>query len=238
LTLKASCQVGDERFVDVGMANMMAGPFNFESGESVARSAALFFNPGFAFAESPSVCDLEVSMWRPKSGSFGESEKVELGQSCYRDERVTSGVCDPSAPAPPPPGPVTTDSLGLDDVVLEVVEPYGSKGDRFQLKLQADARVEKPVDQFSSVNAKVTCKVGNTARVENAYLYGVELYHLDPGETTRMNSTTFTSAAMEKQPRTCEAEFTAGRRFAPSGESDVPLGKWCFKYGKTQKGKC
>jgi hypothetical protein len=238
ITLKAACKIGDVTLVDVGVANLMAGPFRFESGEAVTRSAPLFFSPTFGFSEPPKLCDLQVATWQQKKGTFGDAERILLDRSCYREGRVTSGPCESGRPAPPAAAPVDLDSLEVGQVSMEVVEPYGSKGDRFQLKIQADARVDKPVDQFASVNATVTCKVGKTVRVETAYLYGVELHYLAPGETTRMSGATFTSAPMDKRPQTCEAEFTAGRRFSPSGEDTVALGKWCLRKGITKRGKC
>jgi hypothetical protein len=39
---------------------------------------------------------------------------------------------------------------------------------------------------------------------------------------------------MDEKPKSCEAEFTAGKRFAPSGEEGVSLGKWCLKKDKVK----
>jgi hypothetical protein len=236
LTLKSACQVGETKFVDMGQANLMAGPFQYESGESIARTTSLFWNPAFGFVDAPNLCDITVAVWAPKKGtSYGEYEEVLLKQACFRDDKVGDGKCDPASAIASAPTPADADSLAIDNVIMETVEPYGAKGDRFQLKLQVDATVKKPVDQSSGVNAKVTCKVGKTARVETAYLYGIELYYLAAGETTRMSTNAFTSNAMEKQPTSCEAEFTAGRRFSPTGEEEVPLGKWCLNRGKLKK---
>ena len=128
LTFKAACAVADKTFVDLGQANLMAGPFKYESGESVARAATLFWNPVFGFADPPGVCDVTVAAWRPKKGAFGQYEQDVLHRSCYRDAKVEDGKCNPSAPAPSPPAAVDAESLTIDNVLLEVVEPYGSKG--------------------------------------------------------------------------------------------------------------
>lgn len=238
LTLKSACEVEDTKFVDMGMTNLMSGPFEFGAGEAVARASNLYWNPAFGFSEPPSPCDITIAMWQPKSGSFGEYEETVLQRACFRDKGVRDGPCDPDAPEPEPATPADDDSMRLSNVSMEVVEPYGAKGDKFQLKIQADLTIEQRVDQRTGVNAKVTCKVGKTARVETAYLYGIELHYLDPGETTRMTSTAFTSNAMEAKPRTCIAEFTGGQRFSPTGDDGVDLGKWCWRGGKLKKGKC
>jgi hypothetical protein len=234
ITLKAACEVGDAKFVDMSHARFDSNPFTYESGESIARQASLFYNPAFGFVDAPGVCDLTVALWSPVSGSFGEQAKTTLARACYREGKMSSGRCDPAAPEPPPAAPVSADSLRIDTVAMQIVEPYGGTGDRFQLKIDADATVLKTVDQKASVQAKVTCKIGATARVETAYPYGVELHYLEPGETTRLSTTTFTSSPLEEKPRSCEAEFTAGERFAPSGATSVAFGKWCMKKDKVK----
>jgi hypothetical protein len=230
-TLKAACEVGTARFVDIYHHGFDSSPFTYESGESIARQASLFYNPAFGFVDAPGLCDISIALWTPVTGSFGETTKRPLQQSCFREGKITPGRCDPSKPEAPAPTPVAADSLRIDAVAMQIIEPYGATGgDRFQLKLDADATVLKTVDQKVSVQAKVTCKIGSTARVETAYPYGVELYYLEPGETTKVSTHTFTSSPLEGKPRSCEAEFTAGERWAPTGAASVPLGKWCSKH--------
>ena len=235
ISVKIACPVGDTKFVEVQSSHLQAGPFKYEPGESVTRSSSFFYNPTFGFADSPDLCDLTFSSWESGRGTFGSSEQVVLHDACWRDGKVRDGRCDASEGSPPEPAPASESSLELSNVVLDVVEPFGSKGDRFQLKLQTDATVEEPVDHFASISAQVTCKVGKTARVETAYLYGVELYHLRPGETTRMTSTAFSSNAMDRKPGSCEAEFVAGRRFSATGVDSIALGKWCLRRGIVKK---
>ena len=91
VTLKAACEVGETRFADMGTGTLSAGPFRFESGESVVRTAKLFWNPSFGFAEPPKVCDLVASMWASRSGMFGEQEETVLATACYRDGETSSG---------------------------------------------------------------------------------------------------------------------------------------------------
>ena len=234
VTLKAACAVADTKFVDMAHHRFDASPFTYESGESVARAATLFYNPAFGFADAPGLCDIDIALWTPVSGSFGDYSKTPLERGCFREGKMSEGKCDPGAPEPPAAAPVAADSLRIGTVEMKVVEPYGGTGDRFQLEIHADATVLKTVDQKASVQAKVTCKIGNTARVETAYPYGVELYYLEPGETTRLTTTTFSSSPLEEKPRSCEAEFVAGERYAPSGATSVPLGKWCSKKDKTK----
>ncbi len=234
VTLKAACAVGTAKFVDMAHHRFDASPFTYESGESVARAATLFYNPAFGFADAPGLCDIDIALWTPVAGSYGDYTKTSLERACFREGRMSAGKCDPAAAEPPPAAPVAVDSLRIDTVEMKVVEPYGGTGDRFQLELHADATVLKTVDQRASVQAKVTCKIGNTARVETAYPYGVELYYLEPGETTRLTTTTFSSSPLEAKPRSCEAEFVAGERYAPSGAASVALGKWCAKKDKVK----
>lgn len=238
LTLKTACDVGETRFVDMGTASLVAGPFRFESGESVVRTAKLYWNAAFGFAEAPNLCDVSVSSWASKSGAFGEQVETVLASACYRDGETTPGPCDSARPIPPAASPMAADSIELDNASLQIDEPHGAKGDRFQLELQVDATVRKPVDQRSGIQGKVTCKVGRTARVESAYVYGIELFYLQPGETTRMTTTAFSANAMEQRPRSCEVVFLGGERFSLRGDEGIELGRWCLEKDKTKKGKC
>lgn len=239
ITMKAACRVGGRKFVDVRMTNLIAGPFRYEVGESVARTASLFYNPAFGFQATPSPCDLEVSLWTRDDPQAGPSQPTVIHRACYRDGQTAPGTCETEGAGPQSaPRPATIEALTLGDVVMQVVEPVGGKGKRFQLKVQADATCVEPLDRFSNVTAKITCKVDNSARVETAYLYGVDLHHLSPGETTRMTSTTFTSNPMEDEPESCEAVFVAGRRFVPSGEENLELGRFCLRRGTTVPGGC
>jgi hypothetical protein len=238
ITLKATCRVDDLQLVDISVANLTAGPFRFEPGESVARSAPLFFDPSFPFTAPPDSCDLQVAMWRHEQPGFDDGTRLPLHRACWREGAVHDGPCSAPATPPDPRGPLTAGALRVEGVAMEVVEPYGSKGDRFQLKVQADATIERPVDPFSSINASITCKVGKTVRVETTYLHGVDLHYLEPGETTRLRGTSFTSAPMERPPTSCEAEFSSGRRFSAAAQEDTLLGKWCLSGATTKRGKC
>ena len=48
-----------------------------------------------------------------------------------------------SPPPPPPPAPLVAESVVVDDVRLELAEPYGATG-KFQLKIQADVTLQQP----------------------------------------------------------------------------------------------
>jgi len=236
LTLKAACPVGDKTFVAVHTAHLMAGPFQYLSGESVARRADLFYDPSYGFSVAPSLCDLEVALWTPEGSPSASYEEILLYNACYRDGETRKGGCPPSANEPSPDPSAM--AVVLDDVLLEVVEPTSSQGQRYQLRVQADATVIEPVDPSTSLTAKVACKVGKTAQVETAYLYGVDLHYLDPGETARLASTTFTSTWMEREPNNCEAVFSVGRRVVATGETEVELGRWCLSRDRTTPGAC
>jgi hypothetical protein len=238
LTLKSACAVGTTKFVDMGQANLWAGPFRFESGESVIRPARLYWNPAFGFVEAPKSCDVTVAMWKPKSGSWGEYDSTVLKKACFKDGAVKDGACDPAAPPPPAASAITAESLAVDNVQLTLAPPYGSTGNTFQLQVQADATIKTPVTQDVAVDAEATCKIGSTSRVEKVYTYGIELYYLEPGETTRMSGTGFTSTPLEGKPKSCEVVFTGGRRFGGPGDKGIELGRYCLKKDKVKKGKC
>lgn len=238
LTFKTACRVGTKSFADIGQANLMAGPFTYESGETVARSANLYWSSAFAFAEAPNDCDITTSLWKTKPGTFGEYEEARIKDSCFQADALRDGRCDPAAPAAPAPTPLVADSVTVDEVVLELAEPYGATG-KFQLKIQADVTVAKPVNQNDGVTAKVSCKAGKDNRVESAYLFGPELYYLEPGQTGRMTANAFGSMALDTKPKTCKVEFFGGPRFSPTGSDGVNLGTFCLKKDKVTKGgKC
>jgi hypothetical protein len=72
--------------------------------------------------------------------------------------------------------------------------------------------------------------------VESAYLFGTELYYLEPGETTRMTASAFGSPALDAKPKSCKVEFFGGPRFSPTGAEGVSLGAFCLKKDKVTKG--
>ncbi len=237
LTMKTSCDVDGIKFVDLSQVNMMSGPFTYESGESLARSASVFWNPSFEFTGAPTLCDVSFDLWTTKAGSWGSYDQEQLSRSCYKDAKVDTGACDPSKPTTGTAVKMTAENVELSNVKMTLQEPYGSTG-KFQLQMVADATVKDFIDQNEGVSAEVTCKVGSEKRVETAYLFSVDLYYLEPGETTRMSSTSFTSPPMDSKPKSCEVTFTGGQRFAPSGTAMVDLGKHCLKKDKIKKGKC
>ncbi|MGH1345187.1 MAG: hypothetical protein ACRBN8_26735 [Nannocystales bacterium] len=238
ITFKAACDVGETKFVDLQQAHLMAAPFKFESGETVAREARLFFNPSFGFADSPSKCDMKVSVWKQKAGSFGEYEETVLKEVCYDGDKTSDGRCDPDAPAAPDPAPIDEESLAVANVSIKAEEPYGGKGDKFHVKLVADVQALKTVDQKSGVKAKVTCTVGKTERVETAYLFGTDLYYLEPGETTRVTGSVFLSESLPESPKKCSVTFNGGPRFSSKDEEMTGLGSYCLKKDTVKDGDC
>ncbi len=235
LTFKTACRVNGKTFADLGQGNLMAGPFNYESGEIVARAANLYWNSAYELTESPNDCDISTSLWKNKAGTFGEYEEIRIKDSCFKDEKLSDGRCNPAAPAVPPASPLVADSVVVDEVRLELAEPYGATG-KFQLKIQADLTMAKTVTQTDGVTAKVSCKAGKENRVESAYLFGTELYYLEPGETARMTANAFGSPPLDAKPKTCKVEFFGGPRFSPSGADGVDLGTFCLKKDKVTKG--
>lgn len=236
LTMTAACEKDGKRFIDVAQANFMAGPFNYEPGESIARSANLFWNSAFGFTASPTPCDLTTALWTMKSGSYGEYEENVLDSSCWKDGKVAKGNCTPGKSRATSFTKMSVDNTALDDVSMKLVPPYGAT-DKFQLQIQADATVSERIQQSQGVNAKVTCKAGKEKRVETAYLFAVEFYYLQPGETTRMSSTSFSSHALENV-KWCQVEFTGGERYSMTPGSGVDLGTYCLKKEKITKRKC
>jgi hypothetical protein len=237
LTLKTACDVGGKKLVDLTQANMSSGPFTYESGESLARSGNLFWNPAFAFTAAPDTCDVTFALWTNKPGAWGSYDVTEISRSCYKSGAVSDGACDPSKPTSGTAAKITKENLELSDVTMTLQEPYGAAGKK-QLVLQVDATAKEFIDQQEGINATVTCKVGSEKRVETAYLFSVDLYYLEPGETTRMSSTSFTSPPMDSAPKSCEVAFTGGQRYSPSGTTAVDLGKFCLKKDKVKAGKC
>lgn len=235
LTFKSTCRVNGKAFADLGQGTLMAGPFNYESGETVARAASLYWNAAYELADAPNDCDITTSLWKTKAGTFGEYEELRIKDSCFKDDKLSEGRCNPAAPAVPAPAPLVADSVVVDDVRLELAEPYGAAG-KFQLKIQADLTMAKTVTQNDGVTAKVSCKAGKENRVESAYLFGTELYYLEPGETARMTANAFSSPALDVKPKSCKVEFFGGPRFSPSGADGVDLGVFCLKKDKVSKG--
>lgn len=237
LTLKTACDAGGKKFADLTQANMSSGPFTYESGESLARSGNLFWNPAFGFTAPPDNCDVTFALWTNKPGTWGAYDVTEIQRSCYKSGAVSDGACDPSKPTTGTAAKITKENLELSDVTMTLQEPYGAAGKK-QLVLQVDATAKEFIDQQEGINATITCKVGSEKRVETAYLFSIDLYYLEPGETTRMSSTSFTSPPMDSAPKSCEVAFTGGQRYSPSGTASVDLGKWCLKKDKVKGGKC
>jgi len=233
LTYKTTCRVNGKAFTDLGQGNLMAGPFNYESGETVARAASLYWNSAYGFTDAPNDCDVITSLWKTKAGTFGEYEELRIKESCFKADTLSDGRCTPAAPAPAA-APLVADSVTVDEVVLALDEPYGMPG-KFQLRIQADLTMAKPVTQNDGVTAKVSCKAGKENRVESAYLFGTELYYLEPTETTRMTANAFTSPALDAKPKSCKVEFFGGPRFSPTGDG-ASLGAFCLKKDKVTKG--
>ncbi len=238
ITFKAACDVGETKFVDVQQAHLMAAPFKFESGETVAREARLFFNPAFGFADAPNKCDMRVSAWSPKEGTFGEYDEIVLKEVCYDGDKTADGRCDPDAPAAEDPTPVDAESLAVSNVSIKAEEPYGGKGDKFHVKLVADVQALKAVDQKAGVKAKVTCTIGRTERVETAHLFGADLYYLEPGETTRVTGTVFLSEVLPESPKECSVKFDGGPRYSSKDEEMTGLGSYCLKKDAVKDGDC
>jgi hypothetical protein len=235
LTFKTACRVGGKSFTDLGQNNLTAGPFTYESGETVARAANLYWNSVYELTESPNDCDITTSLWKTKAGTFGEYEELRIKDSCFKEDKLSDGRCNPAAPPVPAPAPLGAESVTVDEVKLELAEPYGATG-KFQLKIQADVTMVKTVTQSDGVTAKVSCKAGKENRVESAYLFGTELYYLEPGETARMTSSAFGSPPLDVKPKSCKVEFFGGPRFSPSGTDGVDLGAFCLKKDKVTKG--
>lgn len=235
LTYKTTCRVGGKAFTDLGQGNLTAGPFNYESGETVARSTSLYWNSAYGFTEAPNDCDVVTSIWKTKAGTFGEYEELRIKESCFKDDKLADGRCSPAATPVPAPAALVADSATIDEVLLKLAEPYGMPG-KFQLQIQADINMAKTVTQNDGVTAKVSCKVGAENRVESAYLFGTELYYLEPGETTRMTANAFSSPALDAKPKSCKVEFFGGPRFSPTGSDGVSLGAFCLKKDKVTKG--
>ncbi len=238
ITTKATCTVGTQKFVDVQFAPMFAGPFKYESGESVLRTSTHFWSQGFAFTDPLSLCDVTFALWKQKAGSWGEYEETRLKQVCWRDAKINEGACDPAAPAAATPTLLAAGSVTVDGVKLELAAPYGGAANTFNAKIQADVTIKTPVDQQSGIDAHVTCKVGSAERVEKTWVMGVDLYYLAPGETTRITGQAFTSEPLAAAPKSCEVVFTGGKRFAGPGETQAELGRWCLKKDKLKAGKC
>jgi len=238
ITVKSACTVDGTKFVDLQQPTLYAGPFKFESGESVVRPTRMYWNAAFGFKEPPKTCDLTFAMWKPKGTSYSEFQPTVLKRACYKDDKVTEGTCDPAAAVVPAAAAVTKDSLGLANVKVELAAPYGATPDTFNVKVQADVTIKTPVDQQSGVDAHVTCKIGSTARVEKTWVYGVELFYLDPGETTRVSGQAFSSEPLAGKPKSCEVQFTAGKRWGGPGETPIEIGRFCLKKDKIKPGKC
>ena len=239
LTIKSSCTVGTQKIVDISFANMFAGPFKYESGESILRPVRMYLNPTFGFTEPPKTCDVTFAVWKNKAGSWSEYDETVVKTSCFKDAKVADGTCDPAPATVAAMGPITAESLAVDNVKLELAAPYGASPGQLNVKLAADITVKSPIDQQSGVDAHLTCKVGSAERVEKTWISGVDLYYLDAGETTRVSGMGFTSEALAGNPKSCEVSFTGGKRFGGApGEKPVELGKWCLKKDKIKKGKC
>lgn len=239
LSIKSTCTVGTIKYADLQLVNMFAGPFKYESGESLLRPMRMYYNPAFGFTEAPKLCDVTFAVWKNKPGSWSEYDQTLIKKVCFKDDKVADGACDPAAPVPPAATAITAESLTVDNVKVELAAPYGAAPGQLNVKIAADVTVKVPVDQQSGVDAHVTCKVGSTERVEKTWISGVDLYYLDPGETTRVSGQGFTSEALAAAPKSCEVSFTGGKRFgAAPGEKPVELGKFCLKKDKLKKGKC
>jgi hypothetical protein len=239
LIVKSSCTVGTTKFVDLQQANMFAGPFKYESGEALLRPMRMYYNPAFGFTEAPKLCDVSFAVWRNKPGSWSEYDQTVVKRACFKDDKVADGTCDPAAPAVPAAAPISAESLALENVKIELAAPYGAAPGQLNVKVQADVTVKVPIDQASSIDAHVTCKIGSAERVEKTWISGVEYYYLDPGETTRVTGQGFTSEALAGTPKSCEVSFTGGKRFGGApGDKPVELGKWCLKKDKLKAGKC
>ena len=161
-----------------------------------------------------------------------------LHEVCYDSGKVNAGKCDPDAAAAGDPEAIGAESIAVANVVVAAEEPYGGKGDKFHVKLQADVQALKAIDQKSGVKAKVTCTVGKTDRVETAYLFGTDLYYLHPGETTRMTGTVFLSEALPEMPKQCSVAFSGGPRFSNDDNEMTGFGSWCLKKDAVKEGDC
>lgn len=235
VSLKASCASGSKQLVDVAYVSLLTGAFELGAGESVYRTAGLFWDTKFGFTEQPKLCDLTMVHSVPVT--FDRFERRDLYRACLRDGLLTTGACDPSVPPTPPPAPVEADSVELGDVQLALVNAWGA-AEQFQLDVHAEATVRKPVDQNAGITAKITCKVGKTVRLEKSFMWGVDFAFVAPGETNLMSTQAFAGAPMEERPKSCEVELLAGPRWSTSGDEGHTLGKFCLKKDKVKKGKC
>ncbi len=238
ITIKTACTVGTQKLVDVQFVPMFAGPFKYESGESVLRTSTHFWSQGFAFTDPLALCDVTYGLWKQKAGTWGEFEQTVLKRVCWRDAKVNENACDPAATVTGTPALLAAGSVAVDGVKLELAAPFGGGATTFNAKIQADVTIKSPLDQQSGIDAHVTCKVGSADRVEKTWVMGVDLYYLDPGETTRITGTAFTSEPLASKPKSCEVLFTGGKRFAGPGDATVELGRWCLKKDKLKPGKC
>lgn len=235
LTLKATCQHGGKGFVDVAQNYVSTGPFDIDAGEAIARNANLFWNSAFAFGSVPKLCDLTVARWTSKSGTYGDYTEEVLYDACLRDTTVDPGRCDGGTVTRAAPVSMSDTNAQMRDVKLTLTEPYGTPG-KFQLDIVADLTLSESLAYNESVSGQVTCRVGSEKHVESIYLYGMDLYYLLPGETTRMTTSAFGGNLLAK-PRSCQLKLWGGVRYG-AGSSTIDLGSYCLKKGKTKTGKC
>ncbi len=239
ITVKSSCNVGTTKYVDIGFESLYAGPFRYESGESVIRPSRLYWNQAFGFTEAPKLCDVSFGLWTPKTGaSWGDVAQTSLKKACFRDGAVSDGPCDPAAPASPAMAALTKDSLSVGNPKMQLVAPYGAPGGAWNLSLTVDLTIKTPVDQQTGIDAHATCKVGGATRSDKIWITGVELFYLEGGETTPLSGQAFTSEALAGTPKSCEVRLTAGARFGRPGEVPLELAKFCLKKDKVKPGKC
>ncbi|MEM6991213.1 MAG: hypothetical protein AAF721_11965 [Myxococcota bacterium] len=235
ITLKAACHEGGKSFVEVAQAYVNTGPFKLEPGESIARSASIFYSGAFGFTAPPGLCDLTASYWTLRKGSYSEYDETVLQESCLRGTVVDKGRCDGGSVVRSAPVAMTAANTALEDVKLSLITPYGSTTE-VHLDIQADVTLSATLRNDQGVSGTATCKVGAEKRVETVYLYGQDLSYLLPGETTKMTTSAFSGNALLK-PKWCQVEFKGGERYgSPTGKLD--LGTFCLKKEKLKKGKC
>lgn len=225
LYAKASCQSGEEVFVDVTTVSNQFGDLGkMGAGETKRVDAYLFSRAGLK--DAPGRCEL--------SFDFGATEfSMRLADFCYEGGKVSEGKCaEPLAPAPKGEGKVVP--FGFEISLEEAMSAPGT--DKRSLHVHYAARFNDHLEQAPHMALKTACKVGDKVWAEVSPDFPhVKPFSLEHGEVVPLGHGQFWTNPLPGTPEWCQMDVSLSQGF---GQPEVVIATACWKDGAISDAAC
>jgi len=226
LYAKASCQKGEDVYVDVTtVSNQMGDLGKMSAGETKRVDAMLFARAGLA--DKPERCQL--------SFDFGAQEfSVRLADWCWEGGKLSEGKC--ATPLTPKTGgEAKVEPFGF-EVEVEDAAFAQPGGDKKSIHVHYAARFNGHLEKAPHMALKTACKVGDKTWVEVSPDYPhVKPFSLDNGEVVPLGHGQFWTNPLPGAPEWCQMDVSLSQGF---GKPEVVIGTACWKDGAVTDAAC